>query len=49
MKVIKLTNRVSIIIAWFDFWIGAYYNREKKYLYLMITFVGLRIQLKQQA
>lgn len=46
MKEIRLTNRISIIIAWYDFWIGGYYNQKKKQLYLMILSIGLVIKFK---
>jgi len=28
------TLRVRSYIAWYDFWVGAYYDRDKKVLYL---------------
>jgi hypothetical protein len=44
MKEIRLSQRLRIVFAWFDFWIGGYWNREAKRLYLFpVPFAGLRI------
>jgi len=29
---------------WYDFWIGAYWNQEKRWLYLMVPFTGIIIE-----
>lgn len=31
------------VFAWYDLWVGAYWDRKSRSLYLMIPFVGLRI------
>jgi len=39
-------GRVGIFVAWFDCWVGAYYNQEKRRLYLMVPFAGVWIDFK---
>ena len=42
---IEIGNRVSLIFAWYDLWIGAYYDRKKRTLYILpIPTVGIKIQ-----
>ncbi len=36
--------RIKLVFAWYDLWIGAYYDRAKKELYFMIPFIGIKIQ-----
>ncbi len=37
-------GRFLIVAAWFDLWVGAYYNRTKRRLYLfLIPCVGVAI------
>jgi hypothetical protein len=38
--------KIELVIAWYDLWIGAYYDRKAKALFLMIPFIGLRISRK---
>jgi len=33
------------IFAWYDFWIGGFWDRKKRRLYLMVPLVGVVIQL----
>jgi len=35
------------IFAWYDFWIGGFWDRKKRRLYLMVPFVGIVIQFRQ--
>jgi hypothetical protein len=35
--------RITLIFAWYDLWIGAYYDRERRALYLMVPMAGVRI------
>ena len=36
--------RIWVMFAWYDFWVGAYWSRDTKRLYLFpIPFVGLVI------
>ena len=38
--------RLSLMVAWWDFWVGAYYDREKGWLYLFpVPCIGVRIKL----
>jgi hypothetical protein len=31
----KILGRVDFVCAWYDFWIGLYWNREKRWLYIL--------------
>lgn len=35
--------RIELVTAWYDVWIGAYFDRRRKSLYLMIPFIGIKI------
>ena len=35
--------KIELVIAWYDIWIGAYYDKNNKSLYLMIPFIGIKI------
>jgi len=35
--------RVRFVAAWYDIWVGAYWNRRNKVLYLMVPLVGIAI------
>jgi hypothetical protein len=37
------------IFAWYDFWVGAYYDRKDRWLYLMIPMLGVRVRLIKSA
>ncbi len=38
--------RVRLIFAWYDFWVGLFWDREKRRLYVFpIPMVGVVIQL----
>jgi len=41
--------RVEFVAAWYDCWIGAYYDRKGRWLYLMVPFVGVRIMMSPRA
>ena len=37
-------KRFTLVLAWFDFWVGAYYDRTKRRLYIfLIPCVGFAI------
>ena len=36
------------IFAWYDFWIGGFYDQKKRRLYLMVPFVGIVIQFRRK-
>ena len=43
-------RRVSFIFAWYDFWVGLYFDRSKEALYVFIVpMIGLRIDLRPRA
>ena len=38
-------GNVRLMVAWYDLWVGAFYDRRKRTLYLFpVPMVGLRIQ-----
>jgi hypothetical protein len=38
--------KISIVIAWYDLWIGAYYDRKTRSLYVLpIPCIGVKISL----
>jgi hypothetical protein len=44
MREIRISRRLRMVLAWFDLWVGAYWNRNAKRLYLFpFPCVGLRI------
>lgn len=38
---------VGILFAWFDVWVGFYYNTSKRRLYCMVPFFGFYIERKR--
>ena len=41
--------RISLILAWYDLWIGAYWDRKNRTLYLFpLPMIGLEIRLDGQ-
>ena len=38
---------VRPIFAWYDWWIGGYWDRKNRRLYLMVPFVGIVIERAQ--
>ena len=40
---VQVRLRLRPVFAWYDCWIGAYYDRKKQRLYLMVPFVGVCI------
>lgn len=39
--------RTRIIFAWYDLWIGAYWDRKKRTLYLFpVPMIGLAVQFR---
>ena len=43
-----LFGRVSLIVAWFDIWVGVYWNSKTRRLYLMIPFVGIAVDFDKE-
>lgn len=35
---------IGFVVAWYDWWVGAYYDRKQHWLYIMIPFIGIRIR-----
>jgi len=49
MKEIKLFKWLSIIFAWYDFWIGWFWNINKRKLYIFpIPCIGIVIKFKEK-
>jgi hypothetical protein len=41
--------RVRPIFAWYDFWVGLYFDRQKRVLYVLpVPMLGLRIEFGPQ-
>lgn len=38
--------KIKPIFAWYDWWIGGYWDRKKYKLYLMLPFIGVVISFK---
>ena len=37
--------RISPVVAWYDLWIGAYYDRYRRSLYILpVPMVGIKIE-----
>jgi hypothetical protein len=43
----KKVRRVKLIFAWYDFWVGLFWDKKKRWLYIFpIPCFGLVIQFK---
>jgi hypothetical protein len=41
--------RVRVVLAWYDMWIGAYWDRKQKVLYLFpLPMIGLAVHVNGQ-
>jgi hypothetical protein len=40
--------RISPYFAWYDLWIGAYWDRAKSILYIGIPMVGIKIDFRPE-
>ena len=39
--------KISLLFAWYDLYVGAYYNQHKRTLYVFLfPMIGIRIQFK---
>jgi len=39
--------KIKLIFAWYDFWVGVFYDREKRRIYVFpLPMLGLMIQLR---
>ena len=34
---------IRLVVAWYDLWVGAYFSRADRRLYLMVPFIGVSI------
>jgi hypothetical protein len=42
----KLSMKVKLMFAWYDMWIGAFWDRKQKTLYLFpLPMIGMKIQI----
>ncbi len=39
--------RIRLYFAWYDLWIGAYWDRAKRTLYLGIPMIGVKFIFRQ--
>lgn len=45
-KLLPFCNRISVVVEWFDLWMGFYYDQKHGMLYVMILpCLGLAIRL----
>ena len=43
-----MSGRIRFIFAWYDLWVGAYYDRTKRLLYILpVPMVGVCIDLQR--
>ncbi len=41
--------RIRPILKWYDFWIGAYYDRKGRVLYVLpVPMLGLKIEFRRR-
>lgn len=41
--------KISLIFAWYDLWIGAYWDRKNRVLYFLpLPMIGIKIQITQR-
>jgi len=39
--------KISLIFAWYDFWVGLFYDQRKKIIYIFpVPMLGVRIELE---
>jgi hypothetical protein len=44
-----LKMKVKVIFAWYDFWVGFYWDKKKKRLYFLpLPMLGLKISFKDK-
>lgn len=39
--------KISFLFAWYDLWVGAYWDRKNKWLYVMIPTVGIILKFRK--
>ncbi|KKM70951.1 hypothetical protein LCGC14_1435450 [marine sediment metagenome] len=40
--------KIRLVIAWYDLWVGAYWDRKARTLYLMVPMIGVAIELVER-
>ncbi len=40
--------KIRLILAWYDVWIGAYWDRGNRTLYLMIPMIGVAVTFEKR-
>ena len=38
--------KIRLVLAWYDLWVGAYWDRASRTLYLMVPMIGIAIELE---
>lgn len=47
IELIPLRRRIRFVFAWYDMWIGAYYDRTKRQLYILpFPCIGIALDLR---
>lgn len=40
---------IWLVVAWYDFWVGIYYDRKKRCIYILpVPCIGFCIQLREK-
>ena len=46
MREYRLSHRLTLIVAWYDLWIGVFVDRPKRRVYVFpLPCVGVRVQI----
>lgn len=47
-RILLNLTRVNLIVAWYDFWIGIFWDRAKRRLYILpIPMIGIMIEFSK--
>ncbi|MEE9609503.1 MAG: hypothetical protein V3U03_17335 [Myxococcota bacterium] len=40
--------KIRLVVAWYDCWIGWFWDRRRRRLFLMIPMIGVRLDFKSR-